>query len=278
MTMERFRRVAELWNWLPGFRAVAEHESVTEAAAALHVSASALSRTVKLLESALGAELFVRRGTGLALTQLGGELLAITRGVMRQVDDCIAHDERRRGGDGPFYVAVTSETCGAIVACALARSAPLGGTVHVTRIDADAAVDELLHGNVDLVVSELAARPSTVVACRLGDVRFGLYAAPARALADAALVAVRGIPEPADHRIAIRCDSIATAIALCERAAHACVLPDLAWPSLARHGDAGEPVALCALHRPPLPTGRDDVRLETLVGRLASVVAGDQRG
>src|SRR5712691_11901344 len=55
MTMTRYRRVAELWNWLPGFRGVAEHESVNEAASALNVSPSALSRTVKLLESALGA-------------------------------------------------------------------------------------------------------------------------------------------------------------------------------------------------------------------------------
>src|SRR2546423_13968187 len=111
--MKRFRRVADLWNWLPGFRAVAEHESVNEAAAALHVSASALSRTVKLLESALGADLFVRRGPGLELTQLGTELLAITRDVMRQVDDCISRDEGRRGGVGALFFCAPSRLRGA---------------------------------------------------------------------------------------------------------------------------------------------------------------------
>src|SRR5262245_30593406 len=98
MAMRRFRRVAQLWNWLPGFRGVAEHESVHRAAQTLGVSPSALSRTVKLLESALGAPLFVRQGSGLQLTALGAELLTITRDAMRQVDDGIARDEARRDG------------------------------------------------------------------------------------------------------------------------------------------------------------------------------------
>jgi DNA-binding transcriptional LysR family regulator len=59
--MDRFRRVAQLWNWLPAFRGVAEHENPQRAASVLGVSASALSRTVKLLEDALGAEVFVRQ-------------------------------------------------------------------------------------------------------------------------------------------------------------------------------------------------------------------------
>ena len=67
-TMMRFRRVSQLWNWLPGFRGVAEHASIHKAAQALGTSPSALSRTVKLLESAVGGALFVRQGSGLALT------------------------------------------------------------------------------------------------------------------------------------------------------------------------------------------------------------------
>ena len=58
--MARFRRVAQLWNWLPAFRGVAEHQSIHGASAALGTSPPALSRTVKLLEEALGAELFTR--------------------------------------------------------------------------------------------------------------------------------------------------------------------------------------------------------------------------
>lgn len=42
--MERLRRVANLWNWLPPFRVVAEYQSIQRAAVVLNVSASALSR------------------------------------------------------------------------------------------------------------------------------------------------------------------------------------------------------------------------------------------
>ena len=48
--MERLRSIANLWNWLPAFRAVAETGNLRLAAERLHVSPSALSRTVRLLE------------------------------------------------------------------------------------------------------------------------------------------------------------------------------------------------------------------------------------
>jgi len=267
MTMQRFRRVAELWNWLPGFRAVAEHESVNKAADELHVSASALSRTVKLLESALGAALFVRRGPGLELTQLGLELLSITRDVMRQVDDCVAREEQRRGGLGPIRVGAASELAGAVVARALASK--LDGVVHVTRVDPDSAAEELLHGNLDLVVTEVHARPADLVVTRIGEVTFGVYAKPGPRH-DAGAVAVAGMPEPADREVVVRCDSIDVAVALCERADHACSLPDIGWSSLVRIADLPETTLLHALHRAPLPTGLLDARYATLIERLAA--------
>lgn len=51
--------------------AVAEHGAITEAAAALGVSQSALSRRIDQLEEALGAQLFERAGRGVALTSVG---------------------------------------------------------------------------------------------------------------------------------------------------------------------------------------------------------------
>jgi molybdate transport repressor ModE-like protein len=51
--------------------AVAEHGGVTDAAAALGVSQSALSRRIHQLEQALGAPLLERFGRGVALTALG---------------------------------------------------------------------------------------------------------------------------------------------------------------------------------------------------------------
>ncbi|MEY4546690.1 MAG: hypothetical protein RL685_2885 [Pseudomonadota bacterium] len=51
--------------------AVAEHGAITEAAAALGVSQSALSRRIDQLEEALGAQLLERAGRGVVLTAIG---------------------------------------------------------------------------------------------------------------------------------------------------------------------------------------------------------------
>ena len=44
--------VERIWNWLPAFRAVAETEHLPTASDLLHVTPSALSRTIRLLEQA----------------------------------------------------------------------------------------------------------------------------------------------------------------------------------------------------------------------------------
>lgn len=281
--MTRYRRIAELWNWLPGFRGVAEHESVNEAASVLNVSPSALSRTVKLLESALGGELFARKGTGLKLTAFGAQLLAVTRDAMRQIDDCIVAEDQRRGGRGALYVAITSELAGAVVARALASVLDGLGLVHVVSIAADDPADELLRGNVDLVVTTQPPKRAELVAARLGELGFAAYASPSHPLAAAApvaaerlagvaAIAVRDAPELPDATVGVRCESFELARALCERAPLACVLPRLGWPPLVELAAIGEPAPLHALHRSPLPTTGDDRRLPALVATLQAVL------
>jgi DNA-binding transcriptional LysR family regulator len=58
------------------FAAVARHGSLPAASRELHVTASALSRGLKALESTLGARLFDRLGKRLVLNQAGEQLLA----------------------------------------------------------------------------------------------------------------------------------------------------------------------------------------------------------
>ena len=60
--MKRALRVASVWNWLPVYRAVGELGGLRTAAEAIGVSASAVSRTLKLVEDHLGHELFDRNG------------------------------------------------------------------------------------------------------------------------------------------------------------------------------------------------------------------------
>ena len=72
-------------NSLKAFEAAAKHESFLEAAAEQNVTPGSVSRHVRLLESYLGTELFVRRSNGVALTSAGREYAAKVRGIFRDL-------------------------------------------------------------------------------------------------------------------------------------------------------------------------------------------------
>lgn len=58
-------------NWLRSFEAVARHLSITDASEELGLTQTAVSLQLKSLEGKLGRNLFIRRGGGLALTEIG---------------------------------------------------------------------------------------------------------------------------------------------------------------------------------------------------------------
>ncbi len=73
---------------LEHFVALAEHGSVTAAAAEVGLSQPALSASLKQLEKALGVSLFVRhRGRGLGLLPEGEALLVEARGLLARADE-----------------------------------------------------------------------------------------------------------------------------------------------------------------------------------------------
>lgn len=61
-------------NTLPAFRAAARLQNLRAAAEELHLTHSAVSQQIKLLEEQLGVELFDRRGRGLVLNAAGAAL------------------------------------------------------------------------------------------------------------------------------------------------------------------------------------------------------------
>ena len=104
--MKRLQEITGLWNWLPAFRAVAEMEKVTAAAVALGTSPSALSRSVRLLEEALGRELFDRDGRRMILNDAGVELLDSVRESMRRI-----HSTKERISHRNFFGHVWLSGC-----------------------------------------------------------------------------------------------------------------------------------------------------------------------
>src|SRR5690606_36854188 len=86
----RFDSLHAIWAWLPTFRAVAETQHVGKAAKVLRISPPAVSRTIKLLESHMGAAPFSPAGRQLVLSPTGHVLLKHVRDAMRWVHEGMA--------------------------------------------------------------------------------------------------------------------------------------------------------------------------------------------
>ncbi|WDH99184.1 LysR family transcriptional regulator [Paenibacillus urinalis] len=69
------------------FIEVARREHVTDAANALHVAQSSVSRQIVQLESELGVDLFIRKGRRVKLTPIGKILLARVEQVMNMIGE-----------------------------------------------------------------------------------------------------------------------------------------------------------------------------------------------
>jgi DNA-binding transcriptional LysR family regulator len=85
--------------------ALAEHGSFVRAAAALHISQPALSRSIQNLERRFGSELFVRSSSGAAPTDLGRLYIERARDVLRMADE-LDHEAVTHGTMGAGRIAV----------------------------------------------------------------------------------------------------------------------------------------------------------------------------
>lgn len=296
MPMERFRNVAQLWNWLPAFRGVAEHVSIHKAATVLATSPSALSRMVKLLEDASGLELFARRGASLVLTDDGSRLLSAIRDAMRLIDDALGAKD---GSHASLRVriGVFSPTASAVVPLALAPLVAKRG-VHpiLSEVEPGAAIDGLLQGDLDLTIGPSAERAAGIVVERIGPVEIGVYASPEHPLVLEAASSVEAISA---HAFVARAgedgwpierprDVVATsaclegALAFCAGGGLLACLPDLMvaslrGPRLARLASAGAPQVLYAMRREPL-AGQDTRVIDGVVAALGACLAGGRDG
>ena len=74
---------------LPTFRAVARLSSLRAAAEQLHLTHSAISQQIRLLEQQLGFELFERRGRRVVLNAAGAVMLAAVESALAQLDEAV---------------------------------------------------------------------------------------------------------------------------------------------------------------------------------------------
>lgn len=144
--------------------AVARHGTISAAAAALHVTQSALSQQLIKLEREVGQPLLVRRGRGVVLTDAGNLLVEHTDEILTRITETETALEARRG-----------QVVGrmAVAAFATATRAILPAALHQLRLhhpdlrlesrehDPDTALGLLVHGDVDMAIIDewLPAEP-----------------------------------------------------------------------------------------------------------------------
>ncbi|MFK4873523.1 LysR family transcriptional regulator [Novosphingobium sp. ZW T3_23] len=171
--------------------AVAEHGSFSRAAEALGVTQPALSKSIKMLEQAIGGEVLTRSAAGSQLTALGK---IIVRGGknLRMLMEGLDREVEAYGSNlsGPLRIGATPGVMAGLVPEALARTAQAESKLVAT---VTAGLDDILapalrHGELDLVVGaleELTPGESEIIQHRIMDDAFLLAVAADGPLAEA---------------------------------------------------------------------------------------------
>ncbi|MFI1523415.1 LysR family transcriptional regulator [Kitasatospora cineracea] len=137
-------------------RAVADHRTVTAAAAALYLTPSAVSQQLAALEQETGHTLLVRAGRGVRLTAAGEILLTHADAVLAQLEraeaDLAAYSS---GAAGEVTVAAFATGIALVLAPAVAALAGSAPDLRVRVLDAegDASLPMLLDGRADIAVA-----------------------------------------------------------------------------------------------------------------------------
>ncbi|HEX4247246.1 MAG TPA: LysR substrate-binding domain-containing protein [Pseudonocardia sp.] len=135
--------------------AVAEHGSVTAAAAALHYAQPSVSHHLTRLEAETGAVLVRRVGRGVRLTDAGHLLAARAIEILGRVEAAQAElDEHSGLRAGRVRLAAFPSALGTMVPVAAARlrTAHPGVTVELTEVEPPEALQLLRAGEVDAAV------------------------------------------------------------------------------------------------------------------------------
>jgi DNA-binding transcriptional LysR family regulator len=278
-----------LWSWLPAFRAVAETQHLPTASQQLFVSASALSRTIRLLEEDLGQPLFLRHGRRIELNEAGQRLLVSVREAMRLVHESMLSLQRAEL-DGPVYVGVASPMLEPLVLGGVhrLRAAHPNLVPHVLPCADAAMINLLLRGQLDVVFSTRPGDDPELARLQIGRSERAIYCghrhplaavdhATARELSEHGFVAIadaRGNPDdgwPAEHgrRVPLLVGSVFLAIEACAMGELLAVLP-VSLAEAPPHRDR--------LHRvlgtlvPPTPVFAHHRRTLTAGGRSEAVV------
>ncbi|GAA2400235.1 LysR family transcriptional regulator [Nonomuraea africana] len=137
-------------------RAVADHGTVTAAAAALHLTPSAVSQQLGALEHEVGHRLFARDGRGIRLTAVGRIMLAHADEVLAQLERAEAEVAAyTTGSAGEVSVASFATAISAVLAPAVRELRVSAPALKIRVLDAegDRGLTMLLDDEADLTIA-----------------------------------------------------------------------------------------------------------------------------
>jgi DNA-binding transcriptional LysR family regulator len=164
------------WDDLRFFLAVARHRTMSEAARALRVAQPTVGRRIAAFERQLGARLFVRSGTGWALSPAGQGMLSNAEEMEAQA---LAAENRASGRDAGLDGEVRITASEWMIATVLGpRLTPLLARHPALSIDlvAEARKLNLFRREADIAVRPSKFQQLEISQRALAVIQFGLYA------------------------------------------------------------------------------------------------------
>jgi DNA-binding transcriptional LysR family regulator len=164
---------------LAAFLAVAEERSFTRAAAKLGTSQSALSYTVRRLETRLGVRLLNRTTRSVAPTQGGEQLLRTLRPAFDQINSELASlGELREKPAGAIRITANDHAADTILWPVISRLLPMYPDIKV-EIDVDYGLTDIVTDRYDAGVRFGDQVAKDMIAVRIGpDLRMAVVGAP----------------------------------------------------------------------------------------------------
>jgi DNA-binding transcriptional LysR family regulator len=166
-------------NDLVAFLAVAREGSFTKAAAKLGLSQSALSHTVRGLETRLGLRLLTRTTRSVALTEAGDRLLRTVAPAFEEIDaELFALSALRDKPAGNFRITAGQHAVDTVLWPVLSRLLPEYPDIKV-EIAVDAALTDIVTERYDAGVRLGESLEKDMIAVCVGpEMRMALFAAP----------------------------------------------------------------------------------------------------
>lgn len=227
---------------LESFLAVAEAGGIAKAAPGDPSRQSQLSRQLREVSEALGFEVMVRRGRGMALTDAGGRVRAVLRELVAGLD---AVRREQAGAPVAATLAAGDSVLRWIVLPRLHEALAGAGPVQLTVRAVTRGFAAVCDGEFDLALTRRRRKRDGIASAAVGTLRYALFAprsmprgAPdARAIAALPFVHVTGAPEAmsrlalalgAEPRVALRCETFPQAALAVASGHYAALLPTLA--------------------------------------------------